>query len=213
VRIRQCATHWRPNAGWPTEKWPTHRTPTHDYEPTHQTAMAEAGYLDGQNVTIEYRWAEGRYERLPAGGRPRSSPSFGGTLVSSGSLQLLTRCSSLASTPSRSLAGRVGWSWLPTPSASGATSGAAKVLGLHSVTVIRALRRGGCPWSDAGPEIRSGINLSASSLVSTSGRAHGNEAFMRMIALAAGRPRFCLPGQTKPFALSLSLMAMEDTTT
>ena len=79
-----------------------------------------------------------------------------------------------------------------------------------SVTVIRALRRGGCPWSDAGPEIRSGINLSASSL---SGRAHGNEAFMRMIALAAGRPRFCLPGQTKPFALSLSLMAMEDTTT
>jgi hypothetical protein len=36
---------------------------------------------------------------------------------------------------------------------------------------------------------------------------------MLMIALAAGRPRFYLPGQTKPFALSLSLMAMEDTTT
>ena len=27
--------------------------------------MKEAGYEDGQNVTIEYRWAEGRYERLP----------------------------------------------------------------------------------------------------------------------------------------------------
>jgi putative tryptophan/tyrosine transport system substrate-binding protein len=27
--------------------------------------LQEAGYIDGQNATIEYRWAEGRYERLP----------------------------------------------------------------------------------------------------------------------------------------------------
>jgi putative tryptophan/tyrosine transport system substrate-binding protein len=27
--------------------------------------MRELGYVDGKNVTIEYRWAEGRYERLP----------------------------------------------------------------------------------------------------------------------------------------------------
>ena len=28
--------------------------------------IGEAGYIEGQNVTIDYRWAEGDYSRLPS---------------------------------------------------------------------------------------------------------------------------------------------------
>jgi putative tryptophan/tyrosine transport system substrate-binding protein len=31
-----------------------------------QRGLSESGFVDGQNLTIDFRWADGQYERLPA---------------------------------------------------------------------------------------------------------------------------------------------------
>ena len=40
--------------------------PNASYVSAFGQGLSQTGWVDGQNVAIEYRWAEGQYDRLPA---------------------------------------------------------------------------------------------------------------------------------------------------
>ena len=52
--------------------------PSASYLAALRRALSETSYVEGQNLTIEYRWAEGNYDRLPAlvlaGDKPADLP-------------------------------------------------------------------------------------------------------------------------------------------
>jgi putative ABC transport system substrate-binding protein len=66
-----------------------------EHIPAFYKGLSEAGYVDGQNVTVEYRWAEGRNEILPALAASGANTSVW-TIVGSISVALVrarpTRC-------------------------------------------------------------------------------------------------------------------------
>src|SRR5712671_5620340 len=60
LRAQQTAT---PVIGFLSGASPGPYTP---YLAAFHQGLAEAGYVEGQNLGVEYRWAEGHYDRLPA---------------------------------------------------------------------------------------------------------------------------------------------------
>ena len=52
--------------------------------------LSEAGFVDGQSVKIEYRWAEGRYEQLPALAADLVSRKVDAIVANGGSISALT---------------------------------------------------------------------------------------------------------------------------
>jgi ABC-type uncharacterized transport system substrate-binding protein len=52
-----------PMIGWLSARSPAEGASTLQ---AFRQGLGQVGYFEGKNVTIEYRWAEGQYDRLPA---------------------------------------------------------------------------------------------------------------------------------------------------
>src|SRR5262249_5750724 len=60
ARAQQAA---KPTIGFLHSAWPE---PYADHVGTFRQTLADMGFVEGSTLAIEYRWAEGRFERLPA---------------------------------------------------------------------------------------------------------------------------------------------------
>jgi len=63
-----CAAAGQQGGKIPRIGWLSPRPPPSESEPllnTFREGLRELGWVEGQNIAMEYRWAEGRYERLP----------------------------------------------------------------------------------------------------------------------------------------------------
>src|SRR5215510_12653836 len=61
--------------------------------------MSETGYVEGENLAIEYRWAERRYERLPALAADLVDRKVDAIVTSGGSPPALTAKRATSTTP------------------------------------------------------------------------------------------------------------------
>ena len=60
-------------------------------------SLGDAGYVDGRNVRIDVRWADGQYERLPQ--TPRSGPRRGRRVPAGGDVAALAAKSATSTIP------------------------------------------------------------------------------------------------------------------
>jgi putative ABC transport system substrate-binding protein len=73
--------------------------PNAPYVAAFHQGLGETGYIEGQNVAIEYRWAEGQYDRLPALAADLVSRKVDVILASGGDRSALAARGATSTTP------------------------------------------------------------------------------------------------------------------